>query len=77
MDQCPPGFRRPEVVERCWDRTDKAQLSYWDGLILASAEKLSCSILLSEDFRAGRDYEGVRVVNPFQRSSRELGLSPS
>jgi predicted nucleic acid-binding protein len=65
-----------EVVERCWYWTDKAQVSYWDGLILASAEKLGCSILLSEDFQAGRNYEGVRVVNPFQQSPREIGLSP-
>jgi predicted nucleic acid-binding protein len=60
-----------EVVQRCWYWIDKAQLSYWDGLILASAERLECSILLSEDFQSGRDYEGVRVVNPFEMSPQD------
>ncbi len=38
------------MVERGWYRIDQAQLTYWDGLILASAERLGCPLLLSEDF---------------------------
>jgi predicted nucleic acid-binding protein len=54
------------VVERGWYWMDEAKLSYWDSLILASAERLACGVLLSEDFQADRTYGTVRVVNPFQ-----------
>lgn len=54
-----------EVTERAWYWMDEAQVTYWDGLILAAAERLGCSVLLSEDFQAGRIYGTVEVVNPF------------
>ena len=41
--------------------------SYWDGLILASALKNSCSILYTEDMQDGQVIEGeVQIVNPFK-----------
>jgi predicted nucleic acid-binding protein len=57
-----------ELVERAWSWTDRTQLSYWDGLILASAWRSGCGNLLSEDFQTGRDYGGVKVVNPFEQA---------
>jgi predicted nucleic acid-binding protein len=54
------------VIERAWHWMDEAKLSYWDSLILASAERLGCGVLLSEDFQADRTYGAVRVVNPFE-----------
>jgi predicted nucleic acid-binding protein len=41
--------------------------SFWDALILRSAQQAGCSVLLSEDFQEGREIDGIRVVNPFQR----------
>jgi predicted nucleic acid-binding protein len=69
-----PVEARQEVTvrARCW--MDRAQVSYWDGLILASAEQAGCKYLLSEDFQAGRTYGEVTVVNPFQQSPAEFGL---
>jgi predicted nucleic acid-binding protein len=63
------------LVERGWHWMDQAQLSYWDSLILASAERLGCSMLLSEDFQAGRSFEGIRVISPFENSPESLRLS--
>ena len=40
------------------------QLSFWDGLILAAARQAKAAELWSEDFTAGRRYEGILVVNP-------------
>jgi predicted nucleic acid-binding protein len=57
-----------EIVERGWHWIDTAQLSYWDSLIVASAERLGCSVLLTEDLQSGRSYGTVRVVNPFEQS---------
>jgi predicted nucleic acid-binding protein len=70
-----PGGMSLSVVERGWYWMNQAQLSYWDSLILASAERLGCSILLSEDFQTGRDFDGVRVVSPFAQSPEDLKLS--
>ncbi len=67
-----PGGIDFAVVERGWYWMDQAQLTYWDSLILASAERLGCPILLSEDFQSGRRYEGVTVMNPFERSPEQL-----
>jgi predicted nucleic acid-binding protein len=58
------------VVERAWFWMDQAQVSYWDGLVLGAAEQLECSVLLSEDFQAGRRYGGVLVVNPFAEDTK-------
>jgi predicted nucleic acid-binding protein len=39
--------------------------SFWDALILRSAKQSGCRVLLSEDFQAGREMDGVKIVNPF------------
>jgi predicted nucleic acid-binding protein len=41
------------------------RISYWDAAIVEAARALGCRTLLSEDLRAGQDFDGVRVVNPF------------
>lgn len=61
-----------ELVEHAWAWMDKAQLTWWDAMILASAERLGCAVLLSEDFQAGRRYGAVTVMNPFHVTPPEL-----
>jgi predicted nucleic acid-binding protein len=39
--------------------------SFWDALILRTAQQAGCSVLLSEDFQHGREIDGVAIVNPF------------
>lgn len=41
------------------------QISFWDAMILSSAERLGCEVLYSEDLNAGQEFGGVRVENPF------------
>lgn len=41
------------------------QLSHWDATIVAAAQALGCRTLYSEDLSHGRNYDGVRVINPF------------
>jgi predicted nucleic acid-binding protein len=72
-----PGEMTIGLIERGWYWMDEAQLSYWDSLILASAERLGCRWLVSEDFAAGRRFEGVTVVNPFQGPPADYGLPSS
>ncbi|MGN6551854.1 MAG: PIN domain-containing protein [Pararhizobium sp.] len=41
------------------------EISYWDGAIIAAAERLGASILYTEDLNHDQNYGTVRVVNPF------------
>jgi predicted nucleic acid-binding protein len=59
-----------ETILRAWYWMDRAQVSYWDGLILGAAEILECQYLLSEDFQAGRKYGAVEVVGLLEPVSR-------
>lgn len=42
-----------------------AKLSFWDAMVLTSAQKLNCTVLWSEDFNEGQIIGGVSVKNPF------------
>lgn len=55
----------PRLLATAFEEEARHQLSFWDALILAAAREAECELLLSEDFQAGRDYAGVRVVSPF------------
>ena len=46
--------------------SQRFQLSYWDGAILAAARSLGCDAVYSEDLSSEQDYGGLRVINPFQ-----------
>jgi predicted nucleic acid-binding protein len=40
-------------------------ISYWDGAIIAAAERLGASTLYTEDLNHGQRYGSVQAVNPF------------
>lgn len=54
-----------EVLRAAIESSKRFRLSYWDAAIIESARALGCKEVLSEDLNAGRNYGGVRVVNPF------------
>jgi predicted nucleic acid-binding protein len=60
------------LLQRAWQWTDQTGISYWDALILASAERSGCRWLLSEDFQDGRKYGSVQAVNPFRTEPNGL-----
>ena len=41
------------------------EISYWDGAIIAAAERLGASTLFTEDLNHGQHYGSVQAVNPF------------
>ena len=45
---------------------ERYRLSYWDSAILAAARASGCEMLLSEDLSTDQDYDGLRVINPFE-----------
>jgi predicted nucleic acid-binding protein len=61
-----------DLLDRGWGLQDRYQLSFWDALVVAAAQAATCSHLLSEDLKAGQDFDGVVVVNPFMREPGPL-----
>ncbi len=41
------------------------RISYWDALVLHSARKSGCRVVLTEDMQHGQEFDGVKIVNPF------------
>lgn len=41
------------------------KISYWDGAIIAAAERVGAKTLYSEDLAHGAAYGSVSVINPF------------
>lgn len=56
-----------ELIEQAIDISVISQLSFWDSLIIAAAEKANCEFVFSEDLNAGQSYRGVVVLNPFEK----------
>jgi predicted nucleic acid-binding protein len=48
------------------DLQQKAQLSFWDAMVVQAAIEGGCNRLYSEDLNAGQRFGSVVVVNPFQ-----------
>jgi len=56
----------PEIIEDGIDCSILNTISFWDGLIVASASTAKCSEILSEDLADGQTIQGVSVRNPFR-----------
>lgn len=48
------------------DLSIRYQISYWDGAVLAAAERLGAPTLYTEDLNHGQRYGTVTVINPFR-----------
>ena len=55
-----------EIVNAARVICERHQLSYWDSSIVAAAQALGCSELLTEDMNHGQRIGSVRIVNPFR-----------
>lgn len=42
------------------------KISWWDALIVNSAQELGCSVLWSEDLKHGQSFGALTVRNPFR-----------
>jgi predicted nucleic acid-binding protein len=62
-----PWIREPttaDTVTRAIDVAAMAQLSFWDALIVASAEQCDAAQIYSEDLNTGQTILSMRIVNP-------------
>lgn len=53
-------------VQSAMDYADSFRISFWDALIVASAESANCAQICSEDLNCGQTIRGMRIWNPFQ-----------
>ena len=56
-----------EMAIRASEIADAWHTSFWDGMIVAAAERSGASKLLSEDLQSGQRIAGLIVTNPFAR----------
>jgi predicted nucleic acid-binding protein len=62
-----PWIRAPttaDTVTRAIDISAMAQISFWDALIVASAEQVEATQIYSEDLNTGQSIVGIRIINP-------------
>lgn len=55
----------PELILDAIDLHRLDTVSFWDALVIRSAEHAGCDRLYSEDLQHGRRYGNVQIVNPF------------
>lgn len=55
-----------ELVNTALEICGRYGLSYWDAAIVAAAQALGCTELLSEDMNHGQRIGTVSIVNPFR-----------
>lgn len=54
------------IVESGIELSKRYQISYWDGAIIAAAEKGDADLLYTEDLNDGQRYGNVTAINPFK-----------
>jgi predicted nucleic acid-binding protein len=54
-----------ESVVQALDIEIRYGISFWDALVIHSAERSGAEVLYSEDLGSGQTYGSVRLVNPF------------
>jgi len=53
-----------DTVVRATHIAEMEQISFWDALIVASAEQVGAAEIYSEDLNAGHTIAGILIVNP-------------
>ncbi len=64
------------TVDGAWAMQDRFKLSYWDALIMSSAQQQGCRYLLSADMQHLQQYDSVQVINPFVMTPAEFEALP-
>jgi len=53
-------------ILRATELQGRLTVSFWDALILATAESAGARVLYTEDLQDGQNYNGVEARNPFR-----------
>lgn len=67
-----PGVVDEHTVDGAWHLQEKFSFSFRDALIVAAAQQLGCTRLLTEDLQHGLRIEQLQIVNPFHAGPETL-----
>lgn len=59
-----------ELIEEAVDCSVLNRLSFWDALVVVSAEKANCQTLWTEDLNHGQTIRGVKIENPYLETNK-------
>ncbi len=65
LDRQPCAIVDKALIEVAIEFSWRYRIAYWDGAILAAAERLGAETVYTEDLNHRQSYGSVRVVNPF------------
>jgi predicted nucleic acid-binding protein len=65
LDERPCVAIDASIIKYAIEISLRYRINYWDGAILAAAERLGAEIVYTEDLNHGQSYGPVRVINPF------------
>ncbi len=60
------------ILEDAWSIQVRFGFSFWDALVIASARRLDCGVLLTEDIKDGQDLDGMIIRSPFTFRHEDL-----
>ena len=60
------------LIEASWDIQDHYNYSWWDSLVITSAQFLGCVYLISEDMQHMQQLGDLTIINPFLVDFDEL-----
>lgn len=76
LRQWQPPHLDTYTVDGAWALQDRYALSYWDALVVSSAQQQGCTYLLSEDMQHGQQFDTVKKINPFDVEPVEIFGAP-
>lgn len=56
----------PDIIYESAELSAKMKLSFWDGLIVVSAQTQGCTTIYTEDLQDGQKIGGLTIRNPFK-----------
>ena len=62
-----------EIIYRAIDCGIINRISFWDSLIVITAESANCRLLWTEDLNHGQIIRGVRIENPLKETTLGIG----
>jgi predicted nucleic acid-binding protein len=65
-----------QALSETWELEDRYKISFWDAMLLVSANRAGCAHFLSEDLSDGQTYGRVTAVNPFRHTPEDV-LGPA
>jgi predicted nucleic acid-binding protein len=65
-----------DALDEAWGLEDRYGISFWDSMVLVSANRAGCEYFLSEDLNDGQLYGVVRAINPFRHTPEDV-LGPA